>query len=112
MKKRPQWMNDAIIKSFPSFFVDDSIERVKGMLLEFYKDLGWNPKKQSLNVKKIYISQKSYTQMHDYFKSFPGINQAELSTLMLHYGPSVKDDVFDSDIVLLDGAITDDIFKA
>lgn len=76
------------------------------LLLSFYKALGWNPKEHQLNPQKIIISKNNYQNLHNLLKSVTLKEDMEaVSMLMVSYAPSVKTDVPDSDILLLEGAI-------
>lgn len=76
------------------------------LLLNFYKSLGWDTIKQ-LDPKKIFISHSSYEKLHQLLLSVGQEDREAISFLMINYAPSVKEDISDTSVVLLNGAIYD-----
>ena len=57
-------------------------------LLKFYIDLGWEPKTQSLNPKKVKISECDYKTLIERINSSDHDGSMGINFLMLNKGPS------------------------
>lgn len=112
MKKKLAFDKPYVIKDLPVMFGQEPFYLVKNILLDFYKEQGWNPRTQTLSVKSVFVSQNTYDKMYEIFKSIPGVDEGELAALMLNYGPAVREGIEDNQVILLEDAIINDELEA
>jgi hypothetical protein len=74
--------------------------------MKFYKTLGFNPKKHTLDPKKVKISSFDFLRMTEKMKSLNPDNTTEASLMMLNYGPSGDNNMEYGKVHLYSGWIT------
>ena len=78
------------------------------ILLNFYRDLGWNPDTHSIDPKKVRTSTTAFNNIHNAIKE-ASPDHAGIGEVMLNKGPSGgHDDIKDGIIILLDGWLIPD----
>ena len=76
-------------------------------LLNFYKDLGWNPKTHRLDPRFVKTTRKTYDEIRDAITE-RSEDAVGVGMLMINNGPSVNEDVKEGTVRLLNGWIKED----
>lgn len=75
---------------------DDVATAICSTLSSFFKKLGWNPASQTLDPRKVVISENNYTKIVDLLKTLGEEHHEMISTFCLNYMPraeAIADDI-------------------
>jgi len=79
------------------------------VLINWYKDLGWDPRTSTLNPVKIRAGKATFDELLDVISESAGGYSLETGMLMVNSGPGVDDNLPAGQVRLLDGWHVEDV---